>query len=233
VIYQAYFRGPSFPTSCAWVREPRLNVLLPTDDGVTLLVCVVPRAEVDAFKSDIEGNFLRSWTDLPDGPDMARAERISKVAGFVDFPNLARPPAWRGMALIGDAAQSVDPVAAAGCGWAFTSAEWLVDNTADALVSGGDLQRGLELYEVRHAAELRLHFEQICEASSGRPTAMNKLGDLVSEAALFDPSLAALRRRFTHRLIGVSEYLSPTTLERAVSVLRTHGEHPSPARESR
>jgi 2-polyprenyl-6-methoxyphenol hydroxylase-like FAD-dependent oxidoreductase len=46
------------------------------------------------------------------------------------------------LVLIGDAATTGDPVPAVGCGWAFRSAEWLVQTIASDLSHGSDLSLG-------------------------------------------------------------------------------------------
>ena len=48
------------------------------------------------------------------------------------MPNKMRPAARPGLAFVGDAALATDPLFGVGCGWAFQSAEWLVDDTPAA-----------------------------------------------------------------------------------------------------
>jgi 2-polyprenyl-6-methoxyphenol hydroxylase-like FAD-dependent oxidoreductase len=51
---------------------------------------------------------------------------------------------------VGDAATAAAPVRAVGCGWAFRSAERLVDAAAPALLSGADLEAALGTYTRAH-----------------------------------------------------------------------------------
>ena len=75
---------------------------------------------------------MRYIAALPDAPDLSGATRESKLIGKLDLPNVSRPAARPGLAFVGDAALASDPLWGVGCGWAFQSAEWLVDETADA-----------------------------------------------------------------------------------------------------
>jgi len=117
-----------------------------------------------------------------------------------------RPAARPGLAFVGDAGLATDPLWGVGCGWAFQTSEWLVDETADALLNLGDLDAALERYRRAFRRRLGLHHWVIAEYASGRKT-------LAAERAFFratakDPVLAraladvASRREQPTRLAG-------------------------------
>ena len=135
-LYFAHYRNlhlVSGKKSQMWLLEPDAAYTFPNDDGVTLLTCMPARQKLPAFKKDLEGSFARFFEGLPEGPQLAGAERVSKIMGATNLVNRSRPAATNGLAFVGDAALWSDPLWGIGCGWAFQSAEWLADETAPVL----------------------------------------------------------------------------------------------------
>jgi flavin-dependent dehydrogenase len=126
-----------------WLLDPDVAYAFPNDDGVTVLACFITKDKLPAFKADLRGSFERFFEKLPHTPHIAGAEPVSKIMGALDLPNIARRAAQPGLALVGDAALASDPLWGTGCGCAFQSAEWLVEQTAAALREGGDVDRAL------------------------------------------------------------------------------------------
>ena len=79
------------------------------------------------------------------------------MLGKIEMPNRVRVPTAPGLALVGDAAQAVDPLFGIGCGWAFQSGEWLADSVAPALRGEEPLERGLKRYRRLHKRKLGGH----------------------------------------------------------------------------
>ncbi|HLB20854.1 MAG TPA: hypothetical protein VK605_02010, partial [Solirubrobacteraceae bacterium] len=70
----------------------------------------------------------------------------------------------------GDAALAADPLWGVGCGWAFQSADWLVQETADALDGGdGAIDAALDRYRRVHRRRLLAHYLMIADIANGRP----------------------------------------------------------------
>jgi len=159
--YFAYYRNLPLASgwkSQTWLLEPDLDAAyaLPVDDSLTLLAAMPLKTKLDRFRSNLENTFRSYFETLPDGPDIKRGERVSEFRGMLDFPNITRVESRPGLALVGDAALSSDPLAAVGCGWAFQSAEWLADSAFEALLAENDdlLDRALIQYSKMHQSSL-------------------------------------------------------------------------------
>lgn len=217
--YFAHYRNlplPSGSRSQMWLLEPDVAYTFPNDGGVTLAACMPSKEKLPEFKEDLEDSFIRFFEDLPLGPRLSEAERVSKIMGIVEQVNVSRPAARPGLAFVGDAALWTDPLWGVGCGWAFQSAEWLVDETADALLGDGDLDRALELYRKKHHSRLAGHHSMISDFATGRP--YNAIERLMFSAAAKDERSARHLHAFGSRLIGVRQFLAPRAVGRALWV---------------
>jgi len=169
-FYWAYWRDlePGDDRSRMWFMEPDCAYTFPNEDGLCLVLVAPHRDRLPEFRADLEGAYLRHIETLPDAPDLSSATRESKLLGKLDLPNVSRPAARPGLAFVGDAALASDPLWGVGCGWAFQSADWLVDETADALTGGGDLDAALDSYRHLHARRLGPHHFFISDLASAR-----------------------------------------------------------------
>jgi 2-polyprenyl-6-methoxyphenol hydroxylase-like FAD-dependent oxidoreductase len=213
----AYYRDlplASGDDSQFWMLDPDAGYALPNDDGLTLLCSWITKDKLSDFQRDREGSFERFFRSLPDGPDLARAQRVSEVFGALDLPVLLRTTPRPGFISIGDASLAADPLWGVGCGWAFQSAEWLVDCTAAALKSGEDVDRALRRYFKMHKASLGGHYVMIAGYARGRRFSF--LERLIYGAAAQDPKVAEIVLAFGARRVGVGRLLAPSTLARAV-----------------
>ncbi len=218
-MYYAYYRDLPLASGARgqlWFLEPDVAYAYPNDDGLTLLACSFSKQGLAEFKRDPEGSFARRFAALDLAPDLRAATPVSPLLGQLDLTNLSRPAAARGLAFVGDAAMASDPLWAVGCGWAFQSAEWLVESTADALVAGRDLGRSLARYRRRHRAELRGHHFMIAHHATGRPLLPHER--LFLSAAARDPVTARRVAAFGERLIGLRGFLAPRHVGRALAV---------------
>ena len=214
--YFAYYRNlplTSGQDSQFWMLDPDAAYALPNEDGITLLCCWLTKEKLEAFRGDREASFERFFTALPSGPDLARGQRISEVMGALDVPIELRGGTAAGLALVGDAALAPDPLWGVGCGWAFQSAEWLVDSTASVLRTGGDLPAALKHYHKRHRWELVGHYGIIADYARGRR--FRAIEKLYYDAAARDPEMADIILAFGARRVGVRRLFAPSTLARA------------------
>ena len=233
IAYFAHYRGLPLASgfkSQMWMLEPDVAYTFPNDGGVTLAACMPSKDKLPEFKEDLEGAFEGFFEGLPRGPRLSKAERVSKVMGYVDYGLVSRPAARPGLAFVGDAALNSDPLWGVGCGWAFQSAEWLVDETADALLGDGDLDRALERYRKKHRAKLGGHHSLISDFATGRP--YNAIERLMFSAAVRDERTARHFHAFGSRLIGVRQFLAPRAVGRALWMNARHQVRQRGARRS-
>ncbi|MDQ5808986.1 MAG: FAD-dependent monooxygenase [Actinomycetota bacterium] len=215
-FYWAYWRGvePATDRSRMWFLEPDCAYTFPNEDGLTIVLVGPHRDRLPEFKADLEGAYMRFVERLPEPPRLDNATRESKLLGKLDVPNVMRPAARGRVALVGDAALASDPLWGVGCGWAFQSAEWLVDETADALVSGGDLDAALERYRKVHFRRLAPHHWMIADLASGRPA--NPFERMLFKSAARDPAVVKEFAKVGSRREPPTTILRPRTLARMV-----------------
>jgi menaquinone-9 beta-reductase len=189
--YFAYWHGVRTPRDEArlWFLDPDAAAVFPNEDGVTLIAAVPHKARLREFRADPAAAYERMIRALPDGPGLDGAEREPELVGKFDVPNAMRTASRPGLAFVGDAGQATDPLFGVGCGWAFQSAEWLVEETRAALLGNGDLDRALRRYRRLFLLRLGSHHLQIADYSTGRPMRLNER--LIFRAAARDPVLGA------------------------------------------
>jgi hypothetical protein len=59
-IYFAHFRNLTLANdqrSQMWILEPDVVYAMPNDNGITLLVIMLPKTKLAVFKRDVQGNF--------------------------------------------------------------------------------------------------------------------------------------------------------------------------------
>jgi flavin-dependent dehydrogenase len=215
-FYWAYWRGirPETTRARMWMLDPDCAYTFPNEDDLTLVLVGPHRDRLPEFRADREGAYMRMVRSLPDAPNLKDATRESKILGKLDLPNVIRPAARPGLAFAGDAALACDPLWGVGCGWAFQSAEWLVDETADALVNGSDLDAALERYRKVHWKRLSPHHLMISDIASGRP--MNALERRLAAVAVHDPVVRRTFEAIGSRRQPPTSLLRPRVLARLV-----------------
>jgi hypothetical protein len=139
-----------------------------------------------------------------------------------DYPNLTRTPVARGMALVGDAAVSMDPLYGVGCGWAFQTAEWLVDSTIDALQRHRDIDVALRHYARLYAKKLDGH--QFVIKDFSKRNRFNFIERVMFRASTMDKAAAEHFFRFGARISSLQEFLAPRAILRALWVNLFEGE---------
>ena len=170
-FYWAYWRGirPATTRSRMWMLNPDCSYTFPNEDDLTVVLVGPHRDRLPEFRADAESAYMRMVRSLPDGPRLKGAVREGKLLGKLELPNVIRPAGHPGLAFVGDAALASDPLWGVGCGWAFQSADWLVEETAGALLGSGDLDAALARYARAHRKRLAPHHLMIADIASGRP----------------------------------------------------------------
>jgi flavin-dependent dehydrogenase len=217
--YYAYFKNLPLQTgniAQVWFFEPDVVYAFPCDDDLTLITVLPTLDQLTEFKQDIEGNFLARLQHLPDGPDMAQGELVSPILGMLKGEFHYRKAAAPGIAFVGDAAASTDPLWGCGCGWAFQSAEWLVDSMSHALLSGipDEYGKSLGAYEWKHRHYLKGHNLYNASFANGRKFWPHER--FVFTAATKNEACARHLHRYGARHTGIMRLYSPINFARSV-----------------
>lgn len=121
--YYTFFRDLPTEGLETVIRPYRGWGAIPTNDGLTVVVVGWPHAEAEAYKADVEANFLKTLELAPAFADRVRqAERVERFTGG-GVVNVLRTPYGPGWALVGDAGYCRDPITAQGITDAFLDAE--------------------------------------------------------------------------------------------------------------
>ena len=134
--YYTYWSGlPMNGRFEVYIRPERAFAAWPTNNDLTLIICGWPFAEFEAYKRDIEANYLTTLELVPPFADRLRA--ATREARFVGtaVPNYVRKPYGPGWALVGDAGYNKDFITAQGIHDAFRDAE-LCATALDQTFSG-------------------------------------------------------------------------------------------------
>jgi flavin-dependent dehydrogenase len=214
--YFAYYTGLRLSDphrSLLWFGDPDMAYVFPNDDGHAIVAAMPHRDRMPEFKRDPEAAVLALFDSLPDAPDIRAATRVSPWIGRMDMTNVRRPAAAPGVAFVGDAAQASDPLWGVGCGFAITSAEWLADELAGALVADGDVDAALAAYRRRHRKQIGGHHFLISDYSTGRP--FSPVEKVLYRGATRSPVVADAMARLAARSEPVHRVLTPALMARA------------------
>lgn len=220
--YWGYYRDVALPLRTSgrmWHLDPDAAYALPNDGDLTLLVVMPAVERLAAFKADRLGAFEALLAQLPDGPPLESAQRVTPLLGRMPSGNVSRPPTRHRLALIGDAALACDPLPGVGCGWALQSAAWLADAVDAALGRGEDPNAALPAYALRHRSETGDHFRLIAALSLARPPGLPLR--LLLEGATVDERLAARVIALTQRRIHVRDCFGVVPVARIAAAVAT------------
>ena len=208
--YYSYWSGVPIDGPQLYSRPYRAMGGPPTNDGLTLVAVGWTNKEFHQFRSDIEGNFLKTLELAPAYADRVRCgKREERFVGTADLPNFFRKRHGPGWALVGDAAYHKDPITARG---AFCDAE-LLSEAIDAGFSGRkSLQQSLDEYERRRNEEVSAMYDFTCDFASLAPPSEETRSLL---AAISKEQLEANRYLGTIAgTVGIAEFFAPENLRR-------------------
>ncbi|WP_375411101.1 NAD(P)/FAD-dependent oxidoreductase [uncultured Bradyrhizobium sp.] len=137
-----YFENVKAPVenrSLFLLGAQEMAFLYPLGRDRALLAAYVPKTSRIVGDEESKTNALKSiFAQFPDLPDLSSARLASRLYGYSDYPNLARKPVHNGVAYIGDAALSLDPMSGVGCAFAMLMADMLVESVAPTIATQPD-----------------------------------------------------------------------------------------------
>lgn len=221
--YATYYEDPRSErdVSRLWMADPQWGAEFPTDSGLTLYACMPTMDQLPYFKRDRAGAFQAFMAGLPDPPPIADARAASPLYGKISMPNVSRGPVRSGLALVGDAALAIDPLAGVGCGWAFEGAVRLTDAVSPALHGAEPLEPALRRYRRRHRRALAVHARMIRTYATGRP--FNRSEQAVFSLAARDQRAADALLVFGSRSIGPAQMMASVLPRLLADALPTAG----------
>lgn len=217
-VYGAYFKGAGNPAaSTVWMLDPQFAAAFPTDDGLCLYVAMLTKERLPEFRRDPAGTLVEFLAAMPDPLPIRDLRQVGQLLGKIEMPNKVRVPVAPGLALVGDAALTTDPLSGVGCGWALQSAEYLADSVAPALVGGAPLEHALARYRRKRRPLVR-HAYFINDLATGRR--MNPAERMLFAAASRDEEIATWIDHLGMRLIEPQTIVA--ALPRAIAANTRH-----------
>ncbi|WP_347675939.1 NAD(P)/FAD-dependent oxidoreductase [Plantactinospora sp. B24E8] len=166
-----YWSGVPMAGGELYQRPGRTVAAFPTNDNLTVVYVAGPAADFAAFRSDVEGHYLRTLDTCGDlGARVRAGVRAERFRSTPDVPSMIRTPYGPGWALVGDAGLVMDPITGQGIGNAFRDAEFLVEAIVDGLDGGGGLDAALAGYRARRDTAARPMYNLTVELAAFRPT---------------------------------------------------------------
>ena len=133
--YYTYWSGLPIDGMETVIRPDRGWGAFPTNDDLTLLVLGWPYAEANAYKTDVEANYLKTLELAPEFAERVRGAKREEPFRGGSVLNFFRKPYGPGWALVGDAGYCKDPITAQGISDAFRDAE-LCSTALDEVITG-------------------------------------------------------------------------------------------------
>jgi flavin-dependent dehydrogenase len=149
--YYSYWSGVDMRGTEWYPRVGQQTIAFPTNDGLVCIAAALRSDKFHAFRSDIEGTFLRILNACSPGlaERVQAGTREERFAGTADVPNFFRTPYGPGWALVGDAGYHKDPTTGEGITDAFRDAELLADAVDAGFTGRQPLDEALAGYEQR------------------------------------------------------------------------------------
>jgi 2-polyprenyl-6-methoxyphenol hydroxylase-like FAD-dependent oxidoreductase len=208
--YSPFYAGPppeAAPAATSWFMGDQWAGAFPTSDGLTGYYLMPTHDRLPEYKQDLKGACLRFISELPGAPPVEALSLAGPIVGRIDLANQWRNPIGSGMALVGDAALSIDPLYGVGCGWAMQTGELLADAVAPMLKSGNSLEKGLRGYRRAVASKLIPHTLQMSGYSRGR--APNPFDRFAMRRAARNDDVAEYLIGYVARKVSPFELMSP------------------------
>ena len=214
-VYFSYYENMPLKTGNKaqfWQTGKDMGFAYPFDGDLTMLCSFVSQDDHKAWAPDRRGALEAFFSDLPNSPDQSNATPASEMRGMRKLHDYWRPATHRGLALVGDACMSCDPMSGVGCGFALQAADWMASTVGPALVANEGIDQALKAYAKQHKASLAGHEYFIRDASRARDA--NLMERAISKAAARDPIVAHRLHLFIGRVTKWNQFLSFDTVRR-------------------
>jgi 2-polyprenyl-6-methoxyphenol hydroxylase-like FAD-dependent oxidoreductase len=214
--YYSYWSGISIEGVEMYLRDHRVIIVFPTNDDLVCIVIQWPQREFHTFRTDIEGNFLKTVDLVPELAERVRyGRREERLVGTADLPNFFRKPYGPGWALVGDAGYHKDPHLGQGITDAFRDAELLAEGVDVGLSGRRPLKEALADYERRRNEAVMPMYElnsQLASLEPPPPQMQQLFSALCGNQAETDRFLGTIAGT-----IPIPEFFSPQNMERIVT----------------
>jgi hypothetical protein len=148
--YWSYWNGVPHDGLEVYVRGKRVLLVFPTDDSLTAVFIGWAAPDLDAVRSNIQGEFITVVDRVPALAERVRGGRREECFfGATDVPNFIWKPAGPGWALVGDAECHKERYLALGTRDALRDAELLADALDDALSGRMPYEVAMAVHERR------------------------------------------------------------------------------------
>jgi 2-polyprenyl-6-methoxyphenol hydroxylase-like FAD-dependent oxidoreductase len=208
-----YWSGVPAAGGELYQRPGRAVAVFPTNGDLVMVYMAAPLAGFQAFRADIEGNYLKTLDACGDLGDRIRAGvRAERLRTTPDQPNTFRVSSGPGWALVGDAGVVMDSISAQGITNALRDAELLTGAIVAGLGGERPLASALADHQRRRDAAIRPMYDfTVRLASFAAPTLGQRrlLASLAGRPAEID--------RFIGAFAGVvppAEYFAPRNVLR-------------------
>ena len=195
------------------VYEGRLIFAFPTNDGLVCTFVEWPKEEFEAFRADVETNFLQTLALAPGlAKRFRRGRRTRHFVGTADLPNFFRKPYGSGWALVGDAGHHKDPCGGFGISDAFRDAELLASAIDAALSRRQPIDEVLAEYERKRNEAAMPAYDlnyQIATLQPQHPKMERLYASLAANQAEADRFIGALMGT-----VPIPEFFSPENVAR-------------------
>jgi flavin-dependent dehydrogenase len=170
VSYYSYFSGlPMDGKFESAIRPQRAFAAWPTNDGLTLIITGWPIDELEANRSDIEGNFLATLETVPAFAVRVHAARREERFLGTAVPNYFRTPYGPGWALIGDAGYNRDFITAQGIQDAFRDAALCADALDETFRGVRTTEDAMAGYQSARDAQVAEMYQLTCQFATMEP----------------------------------------------------------------
>jgi flavin-dependent dehydrogenase len=168
--YYSFYSGLKAEHVEMHVGAGRSVVVVPTNDGNTLVSVQWPHDQFHAVRSDVEESHRKAIAALSAGLDerVRGAKREERFVGTADLQNFFRRSHGPGWALVGDAAYHKDPITAQGISDSFRYAELLADAIDEGLSERRPMDAALADYERTRNESATPLFEWACRTAELR-----------------------------------------------------------------